>query len=335
MDNEDTKRKALILLLGCAVICIQINRKRLREEEEILDWRKAPRLILGRSPNIIRDREKGEHDLLSSYSQEYFRLPRISFNRIVSSLRYVLTSNPRICKETGQHLELSPELKLMITLRFLAGSSYADLEKIFYVAISTIFNCVIEVVKAIVQEKSFDFIFPQTEKDLISIESGFASRSKGSFFGCIGAIDGFHVNIKAPVCSKPVSYIDKDGNYSILSIVACDHSGMITYASTNHVGSVHDSAAFKQTSLIHHLTNLQKADIKIKKGEQNEVAPYLIEQVRLMSHRFFLADAAFPLLNYLLKPYPLARARKGTAEDCYNYQSSRCRIEVERVFGTY
>lgn len=53
--------------------------------------------------------------------------------------------------------------------------------------------------------------------------------------GCIGAIDGCHINIKAP-SDCPASYVNRKGVHSILLQAVCDHELVFTdcYAGETH-----------------------------------------------------------------------------------------------------
>lgn len=51
-------------------------------------------------------------------------------------------------------------------------------------------------------------------------------------------------------------------------------------------------------------------------------------------HFVIVADDAFPLTNYMMKPFP-NRLQKGTPERAFNYRLSRARRIVENAFGRY
>ena len=66
------------------------------------------------------------------------------------------------------------------------------------------------------------------------------------FPNIIGAIDGTHIKIRAPV-EDANSYINRKGFHSINLQVACTSCGLFTHCYAGQVGSVHDSRVFRNS----------------------------------------------------------------------------------------
>jgi len=70
------------------------------------------------------------------------------------------------------------------------------------------------------------------------------------FPNVIGAIDGTHIKIRAPV-KDANSYINRKGFHSINVQVVCDSLGNFTHVYAGQVGSVHDSRVFRSSPVAH------------------------------------------------------------------------------------
>ena len=151
---------------------------------------------------------------------------------------------------------------------------------------------------------------------LLTAASHFAySASDGMFKNCIGALDGWAVRIKRPVANQrlrdPGAYYCRKGFYALNCQAICDFQKRITWISSRHIGSCHDSVAFTDTRLYDLLQN--KRDF-------------------LLKHSFFIVgDSAYNIESFLLVPY--ARPGPRSMEDCYNYYHSNCRIRIKCAFG--
>nr|CAI5817213.1 unnamed protein product [Callosobruchus analis] len=147
--------------------------------------------------------------------------------------------------------------------------------------------------------------FPSAEDEWKIIENGFNTR--WNFPSCYGAIDGKHVNIKAPPKSGSEFYNYKKTNSIVLMAIA-DHNYCFTYIDVGANGSASDGGVFKNSSIYRRL-----------------------EDGLLPMDGIIVGDAAFPLKSYLLKPYP--GSQLSTSEKIFNYRLSRARRIVENAFG--
>ncbi|XP_045775412.1 putative nuclease HARBI1 [Maniola jurtina] len=195
--------------------------------------------------------------------------------------------------------------KLQAVLYFLAtGCSLRTLTHIFRLGKSTISEFIIEVCAAI-YESLTEFIKIPTTTDWKIIENGF--RNQWHFPGCCGAIDGKHVVIKAPPESGSLYYNYKETN-SIVLMAVVDHKYCFSYIDVGCTGRVSDGGVFRNCSLYQEL--------------ENGILP---------EDHVLVGDNAFPLKEYLLKPFP--GNRLTSQQKIFNYRLSRARRIVENAFG--
>nr|XP_026499959.1 protein ALP1-like [Vanessa tameamea] len=153
-----------------------------------------------------------------------------------------------------------------------------------------------------------DYIkIPNTEQKWMDIKTGF--QLKWNFPGCIGAIDGKHINLRAPACSGSEFYNYKK-TFSIVLLACVDDDYSFTYIDIGAKGRYSDGGVFSNCSL-------KRA---IDDGSLNIPAESVI-----------VADAAFPLQNNIMKPYP--GNNLTTRQKIFNYRLSRARRIVENAFG--
>ena len=108
----------------------------------------------------------------------------------------------------------SPDVKLAITLRYLAtGSSYKTLAFAFRVASNTIFLFIPEVVDAIVSEYGDLVAMPDSPDGWLAVARCFSSR--WNFHHCVGAVDGKHIRIVKPNNTGP-QYHNCKGFFSVI-----------------------------------------------------------------------------------------------------------------------
>nr|XP_022910412.1 uncharacterized protein LOC111421479 [Onthophagus taurus] len=108
---------------------------------------------------------------------------------------------------------LTPQLKLEVTLRYLAtGDSFASLQYLYRVPKCTISNFISEVCQAIYDALK-DIKVTSSEQKWKHIIQGFSTR--WNFPNCAGALDGKHIILRSPFHSDSEFYNYK-GTFSIL-----------------------------------------------------------------------------------------------------------------------
>ena len=205
------------------------------------------------------------------------------------------------------------EIKLAITLRLLAGGSYLDLAALYVCGFTYVYEIFHYVIGAWICNKeifNIDFYKNLTDDDeMKKASTAFASgTSHGIMYGCIGALDGWLVKIKAPSGRDGVEnvggFFSRKGFYALNVQVIVDKWKRVIWYSINCRGGEHDSTAFKRTSLYNLL--VEKSSELARKGW------------------FIVADSAYSIRSFVMTPFD--NVGHGSREDDYNYFHSSCRI---------
>ncbi|XP_031328585.1 putative nuclease HARBI1 [Photinus pyralis] len=134
-------------------------------------------------------------------------------------------------------------------------------------------------------------------------------KKKKSFPGVLGAIDGCHIDIKAPKESS-VMYVNRKGRPSIILQAVCDHNCSFTDCFIGFPGSVHDARVFSKSGM----------------------------QERCNNDQFFpndshiLGDSAYPLSQHVLVPYK-DNGHLTRKQTKFNVIHASTRVTIERAFG--
>lgn len=141
-----------------------------------------------------------------------------------------------------------------------------------------------------------------------------------NFPHCIGALDGKHVVMKAPSNSGS-TYFNYKGTHSVVLMVLADAQYKIIYFDVGGKGRISDGGIFNACTLSKALQNdqLHVPEEQPLAGRNCKV-PYVI-----------VADDAFALKRYIMKPYPFKN--QPAPNRVFNYRLSRARRVVENVFG--
>lgn len=137
---------------------------------------------------------------------------------------------------------------------------------------------------------------------------------------CLGSLDGKHFRIKCLPGTGSTFYNYK-GYFSIVLMACVDADGLFTTIDVGDVGRNSDGAVFRTSSLGQSL-QLRLLDLPQPRPlpSTNDDFPY-----------FFVADEAFPLKNYLMRPY--SKRTLDNRKRVFNYRLSRGRKSVECAFG--
>ena len=128
-----------------------------------------------------------------------FRITKELFDILLSKIRDEISTEDEVQASRSSVGAISPELRLSITLRFLAGGSLWDIRMVHKVSVEAIYDSVWRVIDAINNHEEFSLSFPFEEEKLRFIEAGFRSKSTCQVFtGVVGAIDGILIKIRRP-----------------------------------------------------------------------------------------------------------------------------------------
>lgn len=161
---------------------------------------------------------------------------------------------------------------------------------------------------------------PKTDTEWRAIADKF--QSTWNFPHCLGCVDGKHVQIVAPKHSGSL-FFNYKGTFSIVLLGVADANYNFLYADVGCQGRISDGGVFKYTSLY---KKIEDKSLNIPLSEalpgRTSPAPYV-----------FVADDAFALSTYMMKPYPGHKPGSSTPERIFNYRLSRARRVIENVFG--
>ena len=198
-----------------------------------------------------------------------------------------------------------------------SGASYRDLAFSFRVSPSTISQIVPEVCSALYKTFKDEYLHvPSSREEWQRIAHGF--EAKWQFPHCVGAIDGKHINIRAPP-NTGSEYFNYKNHFSIVLLAIADSNAQFIAFQLGDAGSQSDGGIFKHGDL----SKLCKSE---SFPEPQSLTP-LITQVPY----FLIGDEAFALDVNLMKPFP-HRSAMGD-EKVFNYRLSRARRIVENAFG--
>ena len=203
------------------------------------------------------------------------------------------------------------------------GDSYTGLKARFRMGKSTIHKIINHTCDALWEVLRDEVLPKPTEETWKRIECGF--RTRWQFPNCIGALDGKHVMITKPFNSGSKFWSYKGYN-SIVLMALVDHEYRFSYVDIGAYGSNSDGNVFRSS----------KFGQKLLTGNLN--VPQLKTLPNYSGHgsmpHIVVADEAFPLNEYIMRPYPRYRESSLPKDEAvFNYHLSRARMVVENSFG--
>lgn len=242
-----------------------------------------------------------------------FRMRRTSFLQLCNSLQ------PHLQRQTTSFRKPVPvDQRVAICIwRLGTNVEYRTISHLFGIGQSTAVSITNHVASAIVKNLLSLFIRTPSEQEFESIIQGF--RDKWGFPQCGGAIDGTHIGILAPPVSS-ADYYNRKGFYSVILQGVVDNRLMFWDINVGWPGKVHDARVFANSSLF-------------ERGQSNTLFPRITVRFEGVDVPVvILGDAAYPLLPWLMKPYP-ENEQTTPAQATFNNRLSKARMTVERAFG--
>ncbi|XP_064479291.1 uncharacterized protein LOC135392513 [Ornithodoros turicata] len=215
---------------------------------------------------------------------------------------------------------IPPNERLAITLRFLgSGDSLQSISYGFRIGRSTATNIVAETCAAIWNNLVGRYLhFPSTSQEWQEVAEGFETR--WNLPHCVGALDGKHVVIECPPNSGS-EYYNYKHTFSKVLMGVCDAYYRFLVVDIGNSGANSDGGIFARSVFGNGLEN----------GHFNLPAPSDVPGLGQLPY-YFVADEAFPLKPYLMRPFP--RQRLSTCEHkVFNYRLGRARGVIENTFG--
>jgi hypothetical protein len=306
-EQECKRRRAGKVVLLAATMLFAENR------------RKAKARGRRRSANRKRNRKTPEEILAEGvcdgHLKDEYRMSKESLLKLHSLVKPFLEA--RITRRLRG--DAIPSLvRVMMTLRYLAGSRWVDIVRIHGVSKSSLFLCIRQVTRAIVRHPLIGKPkFPTDEVEAKEYADEWASLSgppagrRGVLSGCIGAIDGILIKTRAPTNNETVRVTDfYSGHKCTVGLnvqVVCDARKRIIFLSVLCPGKTNDLVAY----------------------ESSKVAS-LIEG--LPAGYYALGDNAYVNSNHLLVPFP-GKLCNTDPRDAFNFYLSQLRVRVENCFA--
>lgn len=138
---------------------------------------------------------------------------------------------------------------------------------------------------------------------------------------CMGALDGKHVVLQAPLKSG-TDFFNYKSTFSIVLFALVDGNYNFIFADVGCQGRISDGGVF-QASKLHSMLKEKTLNIPLPEALPGRSMPVPY---------FFAGDGAFALSENLMKPYS-GDFPKGTLQRIFNYRLSRARRVVENAFG--
>ncbi|XP_049316671.1 uncharacterized protein LOC125779379 [Bactrocera dorsalis] len=251
----------------------------------------------------------------SKWLKDFLRMTMEDFDFLVARL------TPHIYKLNTRFREaISVGERLAVTLRYLAtGDSFSSLMSVFLLGKTTICHVVHNTCSAIFKALKDEFLkVPNTHEEWTEIAERFYQR--WNFPNCCGALDGKHIAIQAPAnCGSEYFNYKKYNSIVLMALVDADYKFL--FVEVGAYGRESDGGVFARCALSTALAenSLNFPPAKSLPHESDEM-PFVI-----------VADDAFPLKTYLMKPFSFRN--QVMSYKIFNYRLSRARNVVENVFG--
>lgn len=149
-----------------------------------------------------------------------------------------------------------------------------------------------------------------------------AYMKKWNFPNCLGAIDGKLIRVQRPTRAGG-SYFNYKKFFSVNMMAVVDAHGRFMYVTVGAQGSANDAAVYNESTFSKLIAD--------KSNPLNIPPATSIPKTTIEMPMVFVADEAYPLRPYLMKPFS-ARGLSAS-ERIFNYRLSRARRIVENAFG--
>lgn len=158
-----------------------------------------------------------------------------------------------------------------------------------------------------------------TVADFENISQGFYDN--WNFPNCIGSLDGKHIRIKCPKNSGSMFFNYKQ-YFSIVLLAVADANYKFIMIDVGSYGKDSDGGVLSNSNI---LKRLENKTLKLP-------FPKALPNSNIFSPYTFIADEAFPLRTYIMRPYP-KRLLNNENKNYFNYRLSRARMTIECAFG--
>uniref|UniRef100_A0A1A8RNV6 Zgc:113227 n=1 Tax=Nothobranchius rachovii TaxID=451742 RepID=A0A1A8RNV6_9TELE len=243
----------------------------------------------------------------------HFRMSEETFSYLCSKLRPAMqkrNTNFRACVPLRKRVAIA-------LWKLATNSEYRSIGLLFGVSTTSVCRCVQDFCKAVCKILLAEVIAFPTLQKLQEMADYFETR--WGIPQCVGAIDGSHIPIIAPQ-GFHTDYFNRKGWHSIILQGIVDGRGMFWNVYAGQPGSLHDARVLRLSAFWDLVAHGQLHPTSTKNIEGVNVGFYV------------LGDSAYPLQNWLLKPFS-DNGRLTAEQQMYNRKTSRARVVVENAFG--
>nr|CAI5839119.1 unnamed protein product [Callosobruchus analis] len=309
-ESDEDFEEDLMQILGTYMILKRLKKKRITRRywvHEINQKRSMCGEYHTLYPDLLQDNER---------FHMYFRVTKTQFEEIHEFIQSDIHK-----KDTTFRRAISTKERLAICLRFLAtGSSFRSLGFNYRMGFSTVREIVQDVCDAIWKKMGPIHMPKPTTAMWEESENGF--RNYWNFPNCCGALDGKHVIITCPINSGS-NYWNYKGTNSIVLLALVDPKYRFLVIDVGSYGKNSDGGIF-ENSILGKL--IQDGKLKFPGPKpltlNSEPLPHVI-----------VADEAFPLKPFLMRPYSKNDVCNNEPNKVFNYRLTRARRIVENAFG--
>ena len=248
----------------------------------------------------------------SRYWKEHFRMHKPTFLRLVEMVEPEIYKRNTVFRDA-----ISPAKRVAIALwRLAGGASFRTIAAHFDVGKSSCVTITKEFCKALNRFAGNYIKFPTNRDETARAIALFQDECK--IPQALGAIDGTHIEIIAP--DEPFDYFDRHHRYSVTMQAVVGENLMFLDTAIGYPGSMHDARILRASNIF-------------TKAENGSVLKEPVISLNGVTVRpLLLGDGAYPLLPWLLKPYPI-NVILNRSQRNYNKTLSSARSSVERAFG--
>ena len=239
--------------------------------------------------------------------KHFFKVSHETVDKLCESLSQYPGVLPEAYPRGRAHIPL--QKKVLMTVRYLVSQeTVRELSDRFGVTEHSLICCKRQVIETMCDQLLRRFITWPKHDEFRAISTRFDEMGRHNFPDILGAIDGSHIPIQAPI-NNPKCYFNRKQFHSIVLQGVCVDDLKFTDVNVGWPGRVHDAKVLRNSSLWDE--GFHKCDY---------------------GNFHLLGDGAYPLKEWLLTPYR-DNGHLSQKQTQFNIALSSKRQVIERAFG--